>query len=154
MVASTITCWHNFTIHYLVLCNMAQSGTILWSYYFTLFQKKCKNNCLHYNLPVQFHLIWHTMKALNSPPYPGRKFDFPQKIGKTWWWWWCSMLFGVLPSSTVGAFTFLREKSISRAQLCTKVLNKILQSSFRQFYRLRFCGVPKHSHKYQRGLTK
>ena len=95
MVASTITCWHNFTIHYLVLYNMAQSGTILWSYYFTLFQKKCKNNCLHYNLPVQFHLIWHTMKALNSPPYPGRKFDFPQKIGKTWWLWWCSMLFGV-----------------------------------------------------------
>ena len=58
------------------------------------FKRNCKNTCLHYNLPVQFHLIWQTMKALNIPPYPGRKFDFPQKIGKTWWWW-CSMLFGV-----------------------------------------------------------
>ena len=55
------TKWHIApTIHYLELCNMAQKGTILWSYYFALFQNFCKNGSHHNNLLAQFH---HTLSC-------------------------------------------------------------------------------------------
>ena len=59
--AQSGTKWHIApTIHYLELCNMAQKGTILWSYCFALFQNFCTNGSFHNNLLAQFH---HTLSC-------------------------------------------------------------------------------------------